>query len=63
MISRSAYACPFRSTPDLFQIMPWPIDKNMSDHDIRAIYEYLSAIPCIDTNIPGAPAILRNDCH
>ena len=48
--------------PDLLQIMPWPVDKNMSDHDIRAIYEYLSAIPCIDTNIPGAPVILRNDC-
>jgi hypothetical protein len=53
---------PFPFNPDLLQIMPWPIDKNMSDHDIRAIYEYLSAIPCIDTNIPGAPAILRNDC-
>ena len=49
--------------PDLLQIMPWPADQHMSDHDIRAIYEYLSAIPCIDTNIPGAPAILRNDCH
>jgi hypothetical protein len=27
------------------QVMPWPIFRNMSDHDIRAIYTYLSAIP------------------
>jgi hypothetical protein len=43
------------------QIMPWPIYHNMTDHDLRAIYEYLSAIPCIDTIIPGQPQ-LRNDC-
>jgi len=41
---------------DLLQIMPWPIQKNMSDHDIRAIYEYLSAIPCVHGNYPGEPA-------
>src|SRR6266849_3024058 len=47
---------------DLLQVMPWPIYKNMTDHDLRAIYEYLSAIPCIDTIIPGQPQ-LRNDCQ
>lgn len=46
----------------LLQVMPWPVHQNMTDHDIRAIYEYLSAIPCIDTNIDGAP-VLRNDCE
>ena len=46
---------------ELLQVMPWPVHQNMTDHDIRAIYEYLSAIPCIDTDIPGAP-VLRNDC-
>jgi len=25
----------------------------MTDHDIRAIYEYLKAIPCIQGNYPG----------
>jgi len=45
----------------LLQIMPWPIYQHMTDHDLRAIYEYLSAIPCIDTIIPGQPQ-LRNDC-
>lgn len=50
----------------LLQVMPWPNFQDMTDHDIRAIYEYLSAIPCIDnkTSPPpsGAPNELRNDC-
>ena len=29
----------------LLQVMPWPEFQNMTDHDIRAIYEYLKAIP------------------
>jgi hypothetical protein len=45
---------------DLLQIMPWPIYKNMTDHDLRAIYEYLSAIPCIAG--PPAPSPQHNDC-
>ena len=47
---------------EMLQVMPWPVHQNMTEHDLRAIYEYLSAIPCIDTQIPGAP-ILRNDCN
>lgn len=47
---------------DLLQVMPWPVHQNMTDHDIRAVYEYLSAIPCIDTDIADAP-VLRNDCE
>jgi hypothetical protein len=39
----------------LLQIMPWPIYANMSDRDLRAIYEYLSAIPCLEGD-PGNPA-------
>jgi hypothetical protein len=32
--------------PDqILQVMPWPVLRNMSDGDLRAIYEYLSAIP------------------
>ena len=45
----------------LLQIMPWPIYHNMTDHDLRAIYEYLSAIPCIEG--PPAPSVLHNDCQ
>lgn len=39
----------------LLQIMPWPVDGNMNDHDLRAIYEYLKAIPCLEGD-PGNPA-------
>jgi hypothetical protein len=35
--------------PDLLQTMPWPALRNLTDNDLRAIYEYLSAIPCIAT--------------
>ena len=47
---------------NLLQIMPWPVFQNMTDHDLLAIYTYLSAIPCIDTIVPGQPQ-LRNDCR
>lgn len=46
---------------NLLQIMPWPTFKNMSNHDIQAIYEYLSAVACIEG--PPPPNILHNDCQ
>jgi hypothetical protein len=50
---------PFKG--NLLQIMPWPVYKNMTDRDLRAIYEYLSAIPCIaGPEDPTDP--LHNDC-
>ena len=30
---------------DLLQVMPWPIYRNMTDKDLRSIYEYLRSIP------------------
>ena len=36
------------------QVMPWPAFQDMTDNDLRAIYEYLSAIPCIEGD-PGLP--------
>jgi hypothetical protein len=44
----------------LLQVMPWPNFQNMTDRDLEAIYEYLSAIPCI-AGPPSGP--LHNDCH
>jgi hypothetical protein len=38
----------------LLQVMPWPNFQNMTDNDLRAIYEYLSAIPCLEGD-PGLP--------
>jgi hypothetical protein len=43
--ARNCIPPPFNGA--LLQIMPWPIYRNMTDHDLHAIYEYLSAIPCI----------------
>jgi hypothetical protein len=31
----------------ILQVMPWPVFANMTDHDLEAIYAYLSAIPSI----------------
>jgi hypothetical protein len=45
---------------DLLQIMPWTAYQDMTDHDLRAIYEYLRAIPCIAG--PPDPSVLHNDC-
>lgn len=44
---------------NLLQVMPWPDLRHLTDHHLRAIYEYLSAIPCI-AGPPTGP--LHNDC-
>jgi len=31
----------------------------MTDHDLEAIYEYLSAIPCLE----GGPSVPAHRCH
>jgi hypothetical protein len=41
------------------QVMPWPVFNSMSDRELEAIYEYLSAIPCVEGG-PGEPA---ERCH
>lgn len=45
----------------LLQIMPWPTFHNMTDHQIAAIYEYLSAIPCLEGST-DPNSYLHNDC-
>jgi len=45
----------------LLQVMPWPTYSHMTDRDLRAIYEYLSAVPCVEgPTDPTNP--LHNDC-
>ena len=40
--------------PPLLQVMPWPVIGKMADRDLRAIYEYLKAIPPrADNPAPG----------
>ena len=36
---------------DLLQVMPWTVYQDLSDRDLRAIYEYLRTIP----SLPSAP--------
>lgn len=40
---------------DLIQVMPWPVYRHMTDHDLRAAYEYLSAIPHAEPGSCGGP--------
>jgi hypothetical protein len=58
VVNTGCVPAPFRG--DLLQTMPWPGLQNLTDHDLRAIYEYLSAIPCVAG--PPAPSPLHNDC-
>jgi hypothetical protein len=58
-ITTNCLAPPFDG--DLLQIMPWPSYMNLTKDDLRAIYEYLSAIPCIAG--PPAPSPLNNVCE
>jgi hypothetical protein len=34
--------------PRLLQVMPWPVYGKMTTRDMRAVYEFLSAIPAIE---------------
>jgi len=58
VVNTGCVPAPFRG--DLLQTMPWPGLSNLTDRDLRAIYEYLSAIPCVAG--PPAPSVLHNDC-
>jgi hypothetical protein len=40
----------------VLEVMPWPVYQEMTDRDLRAIYEYLSAIPAIPVNTCGVPS-------
>lgn len=55
-VSTSCMPAPFNGA--LLQIMPWPDFQNLTNHDLRAIYEYLSAVPCI-----GGPSDPNNPLH
>jgi hypothetical protein len=38
----------------LLQVMPWPVYQDLTDRDLRAIYEYLRAIPHAEPGTPPA---------
>ena len=39
----------------ILQVMPWPVYRNMKDEDLRAIYEFLRAIPSAKPGVCVAP--------
>lgn len=39
---------------DKLQVMPWPAFQNMTDRHLKAIYTYISAVPCLEGG-PGEP--------
>lgn len=41
--------------PPILQVMPWPVYAKMTDRDLRAIYEYLRAIPSRPNNPAPGP--------
>jgi hypothetical protein len=41
--------------PGPLVVMPWPAYSNGTDRYVRALYEYLSSIPCAEGG-PGSPA-------
>jgi hypothetical protein len=44
--------------PGLLQVMPWPEYRHMTTEALRAIYDYLSVIPCVE----GGPGLPPNRC-
>lgn len=48
---------PGQPGPPLLQVMPWPDYRYMNDHELRAIYEYLRAIPPLPPNCPAGTII------
>jgi hypothetical protein len=41
----------------VLRVMPWPVYQSLTDHDLRAIYEYLSSIPPIAQDTCGVPSV------
>lgn len=47
---------------NVLQVVPWPTFQNMTDQDLRAIYEYLRAIPCNPGPVIDGAPYLQNEC-
>ena len=59
--TQTSTCVPYPFDGSLLQIMRWPSFQDMTDRELKAIYEYLSAVPCIDTVVANQPQ-LRNTC-
>jgi len=52
-ITTNCLAFPFNG--DVLQVMPWPAFQNMTDRQLKAIYVYLSAVPCVEGGLREPP--------
>lgn len=57
----NANCIPMPFDGSLLQIMPWPTFRRMTEDDLKAIYAYLTAVPC--NAGPPAPSVLHNNCR
>ena len=48
---------------ELLKIMPWPVYSKLQDRDIRAVYEYLKAVPSIESQptLTAEPEVTEPD--
>ena len=60
--AQTASCVPYPFDGSLLQIMRWPSFQSMTDADLQAIYDYLSAIPCIDTVVEGQQQLRKTTC-
>ena len=42
---------------DLLQVMPWPAYRDWTDRDLLSVYEYLKAIPCVQSASEAAAGV------
>jgi hypothetical protein len=47
--------------PDLLQVMPWPEYRYATADTLRALYEYLAVLPCLEGG-PGQPTAPATRC-
>jgi hypothetical protein len=61
-VADNCYSAPVDGS--LLQVMPWPKFQNMTDHQLEAIWTYLSAVPCNAHNDPVGDQFpwLKNVC-
>jgi hypothetical protein len=60
-IPANCFMPPFNG--ELLQVMRWPSFRHMTDHELRAMYEYLSAIPCNPGPVIAGAPYLQNVCE
>jgi len=60
-VPANCFAPPFNG--DLLQVMRWPSFQDMTDRDLRAIYEYLKAVPCNPGPVISGASYLQNECE